>query len=262
MCFQLLDVVHARLFTELQDLMGPMFIDGLPHKLSMGRPYEDAADLLPAEHYERCAAASRPASSASFEPTEAASLAASTARGTGYDQDESLQAIRERYEVAYTTLRYTFPRLLGAEDTRATIVRLREAGWLDWQILVTLVNVAWNWRMKEAGIQIGVGDPSKALSLARQPETPDSPEMPLDIFSDTEVDIHAQIQAASVAQLWNLQGRTESRIEGAMRDLLTRRYQFMVDDVPHRDILDSVDENGNLIPFVEAEATAGCPPDR
>lgn len=254
-CFQLLDVVHARPFSDLQNLMEPMFIDGLPHKLSIGRPYADAADLLPPEHYERCATTSRPTSSASYQPTEPEPLAASTAPGAGYDRAEALQAIRERYEVAYTTLRYTYPRLVAYQNTRATIVRLREAGWLDWQILVTLVNVAWNWRMKEAGIQIGTGDQSKAMSLARRPETPDSPQMPLEIFADANVDLHVQIQAASVARRWELQGRTEGNNEGAMRDLLTRRYQYAVDDVPHRDILESVDEDGNLIPFLEPEVT-------
>ncbi|WP_157987782.1 hypothetical protein [Jiangella endophytica] len=109
--------------------------------------------------------------------------------------------------------------------------------------------------MKQAGIQIGVSDQSKVQSLARQPETPGSPKPPLEIFTDDKVDLHAQIQALSVAQRWKLQGRTENRDEEAMRDLLTRRYRYAVDDVPHRDILDSVDGNGDLIPFLEPEAT-------
>ncbi|MFD6211822.1 hypothetical protein, partial [Nocardia salmonicida] len=174
-CMQLLDVVNARPSTDLLDLMDPMFRDGLLHKLSMGRPYEEAADLLTDEHYERCAAASRPVSSAQYEPTEATALAASTKPGPGYSRDEALQAIRERYEVAYVTLKYTFPRIVANVGTRKTLVRLREAGWLDWQILVILVNVAWNWRLEKAGIPLGASDPSRALRLARQPEEQDSP---------------------------------------------------------------------------------------
>ncbi len=66
--------------------------------------------------------------------------------------------------------------------------------------------------------------------------------------------MHVHIQAAAVAQRWQLHGRNEALDEGAMRDLLTRRYQYAVEDIPHHDILDSVDENGNLLPFIEPEA--------
>lgn len=38
-----------------------------------------------------------------------------------------------------------------------------------------------------------------------------------------------------------------------MRGLLIRRYRFAEDDLPHRDLLDCVDEDGNLILFVVAE---------
>lgn len=251
-CSQLLDVVHARPFTDMEDMMESVLTDGLIHKLSIGRPYGDAAGMLLDEHYARCAQASRPASSTRFKPIEAERLAASTVPGTGYDQDEALQAIRERYEVAYTTLRYTYPRLLADEDSRGAIIRLREAGWLDWQILVTLVNVAWNWRLQQAGIDIAVDIPPEALSLARQPETAASVDIPLQIFSDFEViKMHAKLQVATVAQHWRLQGpAVEAPTEETLRDLLTRRYRYSVDDVPHRDILDCVDGSGYLVPFV------------
>lgn len=250
-CIQLLDVVNARPSTDLLGVMDPMFREGLLHKLWMGRPYEEAAGLLLDEHYERCAASSRPASSAQYEPTEATALAASTKPGLGYSRDEALRAIRERYEVAYATLRYTFPRLVAHERIRGTLVRLRAAGWLDWQILVILVNLAWNWRLEKAGIPLGVDDPSRALCLARQPEEPHSPPVPLEIFlDDATVDLHTAIQMATVANSWKLRDRAEHHNGEALRDLLTRRYRYADDDIPHRDILDSVDRNGNLIPFV------------
>ncbi|MEZ2389075.1 hypothetical protein AB6813_05900 [bacterium RCC_150] len=170
--------------------------------------------------------------------------------GPGYDRAESLQAIRERYEVA-NALRLTLPRLLSDQAARATIVRLRNEGWLDWQILVTLVNIAMNWRMKHAGIQIGVGDPRRAIRLAREPETALSPEIPLSEFGDDEVNMYAAIQAVSVARRWDLRGRSAVPGEYAMRDLLVRRYWYAVDDIPHRDLLDCLDDDGNLLSFLD-----------
>lgn len=253
MCFQLVEAVHAGPPAELLETMEPMFVDGLSHKLMMGRSYQDAADLLKAEHYERCAAATRPASSARFEPTAHDALGPSTVPGTNYDLDESLQAIRRRYEFAFMVMRYTYPRLLADEAIRATIVRLRADGWLDWQTLSILANVKWNWRMRDAGIQFGVGDPREASRLAREPETSDSPVIPLEAFDDDEVAFNARVQTATFAKTWGLRGRVEHRDEHAMRDLLVRRFGFGVDDVPHRDILDCLDENGRLLPFVEHE---------
>jgi hypothetical protein len=171
----------------------------------------------------------------------------------GIDRNEALQAIRERYEVANQTLRYTLPRLLSDENGRATIVRLREAGWLDWQILVALVNAAMNWRMQQAGIPPGVGDPSQMMRLARQPETPHSPTMPLDVFTGDTIDVHTYIQTAAVARRWGLRGRQEAPGEEALRELLTRRYRHALDDLPHRDLLDCVDDEGNLLPFLEPD---------
>ncbi|MBM0225519.1 hypothetical protein [Micromonospora sp. ATA51] len=227
-----------------------MFRAGLSHKLFVGRPYEEAAGLLDDRHYARCAAATRPASSADFSPTAPPPLAASTRAGTGYDPDKAIQAIRERYEVANETLRYTLPRLLAEDTCRATIVRLREAGWLDWQILVALSNAAWNWRMLQAGIRPGFGDPAEQMRLAREPETAESREIPLDVFSDTALATHTLLQTITVAQHWGLRSRQERAGEEAMRDLLTRRYRYGEDDIPHRDLLNCVDEGGRLRHFL------------
>lgn len=256
MCYQLLHAIHARPPEDLQSLLEPLFKGGLPHKLTIGRPYEESADLLGDDHYARCAAATRPASSDTYRPHETEPLAPSMAPGPGYDRPSSLQLIRERYEVATEALRHTLPRLLTDETGRQTLVRLREAGWLDWQILVILLNVAMNWRMQQAGLSPGVGDPSQVFRLATEPETPES-AVPLEVFADDVIEMHTYMQAVTVAQRWNLRGRSEARGDEAMRDLLTRRYQYAVDDIPHRDLLDCLDADGNLLPLVDVPGTEG-----
>jgi len=77
--------------------------------------------------------------------------------------------------------------------------------------------------------------------------------MPLEVFSDAALAIHTHIQASTVAQRWGLHGRQEEPGEEAMRDLLTRRYHYAEDDVPHRDLLDCLDEDGRLLHFLEAD---------
>jgi len=250
MAFQLLHAVHVRPPDDLQELLEPLFKEGLPHKISIGRPYEQAADLISSDHYDRCATRSRTASSSRFDPVENNFLAASTQPGTGYDRDAALQVIRERYEVAASTLKYSLPRLLRDASARATIQRLRGDGWLDWQILVTLVNAAWNWRMQQAGINVATANRHETMKLARLPETKTSPLIPLDVLVGDRLDVFLNIQAITVAQRWDLRPRQEKPGEEAMRDLLTRRYGYAIDDVPHTDLLDCISD-GDLVPFVE-----------
>jgi hypothetical protein len=84
-------------------------------------PRSIVRQLLDADHYDRCAAATRPVSSTRFCPIERTPVAASTRRGTGYDRAESLRVIRERYEVANDALRHTLPRILADSQGRAAI---------------------------------------------------------------------------------------------------------------------------------------------
>jgi hypothetical protein len=111
--------------------------------------------------------------------------------------------------------------------------------------------------MREAGIKLGEESRARAMRLARQPETPESPEVPLEVFSDAALAIHMFLLPASVAKRWDLRGRQEEPEEGALRDLLIRRYRYGEDDVPHRDLLDCVNEDGRLRPFLEAVPDEG-----
>ncbi len=250
-CFQMLAAAVARPEPELYDLMEPLFAAGLMHKLFPGRPYEEVADLFDDEHYARCAAATRPEVSDRFVPASSAALAAATTTGPGYDHDRSLRLIGERYEVAEQTLAFTLPRVLADPATREVLVELREAGWLDWQILVALFNVGWNWRVAEAGLRFGVDDPAAIQALARTPETAASPTMPLAVFSADEMAMHIHGQTISVARTWGLHGWSRVFDEGALRDLLVRRYHYAEDDVAHRDLLgDDLVVDGVLQPFL------------
>lgn len=188
-----------------------------------------------------------------FVPAENEHLAPPTTPGPGYDHADSLQAIRERYEVAYDALRYTLPGVLVDEGFRAQIVHLREDGWLDWQILVALVNARMNWLIHQNGMRPELVDPREGMRMAREPETPDSPRMPVEELSPEILDLHMYMQAVTIGRRMGLRGRQGRNGEHAMRGLLIRRYRFAEDDLPHRDLLDCVDEGGNLIPFVAPE---------
>lgn len=250
LCFQLIHAVHVRPPDDLQAIIEPMFKAGLAHKVSVGRPYEETAALLDDAHYERCAGADRPASSAAFRPRVRAHLEPSCRLGAGYDQAESLEAISERYAVANETLRYTLPRLLADHNGRAKIEQLRNEGWLDWQILAILVNVTMNWRLHRDGVLSHLATPAQAMRLLREPETEESEPIPLEWFSGEQLALSIAMNPTTAAQRWRLRPRQQEPGSDTIRDLVVRRYRFAEDDVPHVDLLKCVDEGGKLLPLL------------
>lgn len=247
-CVELLGAVHARPTDELSQLLDDMARDGIFHKILVGRPYTETADLLTAEHYERCAAAVRPASSADFEPHAPAALAASTKRGPGYDEAESLQLIHERYSVAQGW-KYTLATLLTDDRGRAALLALRGDGWLDWQMLVAIVNIGLNHRVAESGTDPRRLSPQQIREFATRPEQESDRRVSTDFVLEH---LHANlfVQTATVAQRWKLRGPSERPGEGILRELLVRRYNFAVDDVPHQDLFTAVDKDGALLPLL------------
>jgi hypothetical protein len=254
LCFQLLHAVHVRPPDDLQAVIEPMFKAGLAQKVAVGRPYEETADLLDDTHYRRCADAHRPASSATFQPSVREPLGPSTQPGAGYDQAEALSAIRERYEVANDTLRYTLPRLLMDEGTRQMIEQLRADGWLDWQILAILVNVALNWRLKRDRIQPQLATKADMIRLIREPESESSPRIPLEWFGGDQLAMNTAMCPITCAQAWRLRPRQREPGRDSFRDLLVRRYRFAQDDISHLDLLASLDADGRLLSFLDDTA--------
>lgn len=249
-CLQLLHAVHLRHPAELQDLIEPMFKAGLTHKIAVGRPYEEAAGLFDNDHYARLASATRPAAAGSSLAT-AEHLEASTSAGPGYDPDEAAAAIRERYRVAQESLKFTLPALLTDPEQRSALEQLRAEGWLDWQIVSILANIALNYRMHRDGLQPQATTPQRAMALIREPETDASQTVPLDWFDSDALAINKFATPVTTARGLGMRPWQDEPGEEQLRDLLIRRYGYGSDDVPHTDLLDCVDDGGRLRPLLE-----------
>lgn len=247
----ILHAVHVRPAEELQALLDPLFAGGLPNKIAIARPYEDAASLLTEEHYAVCAAAERPADSVEIDPVEPEALAPTTSLGTGYDRDESLQAIRERYETANESIPRTLARLAADDRYPAFIDALRAQGWLDWQILMAIWNLVGNWRLQNVRLSPTTVAPKQMRALFMSPDDEDSPGIPIDLILERDLTFFLNIQVMTVAQRWKLRPPTSKLAAEPIRELLARRYAYAEDDVPHVDLLECLDPDGNVRPFVE-----------
>ncbi|SDQ12005.1 hypothetical protein [Microbacterium sp. cf332] len=244
----LVAIPHVRPNEDLQSIMELMMADGLHHKLLCVRPYQESADYLEPSKYVRWADASPPASSGDFTPNHDTPLAASTEPVAGYDQEKFVTAVRATYENA-AIWKYSMAAMLADEGVRERIADLRSEGWLDWHIIGALVNLAVQWRLEHLGVDVQTLDRSQEPAFLRQPETADEPSIPRPIDL-RELDLFLYMHTAQVGMRWGLRPLPENPSEGRIRDLLTRRYQFTVVDVPHRDLLSAVDADGNFLPLL------------
>jgi len=233
---QLLAEVHARPREDLMAILDSMGRDGIFHKVLMGRPYNESADLLDEEHYARCAEAARPASSDAFTPSSHESLEASTREGPDYNRSEALERIQQRYRTA-ESWSLSLAAFLADPRGRDAISRLKDDGWLDWQILVTFVNIGLNWRVQREGIEPMSITPAQMRELATRIEVKSEPRLPVDFVLE-HLENNLLVQTAAVARTWKLQTRGEVPGSDILRDLLVRRYHFGRDDFPHTEILE------------------------
>lgn len=244
----LLAVPHVRPDTDLSEIFESMMKDGLGHKVFCVRPYQESADVLKPGQFAQWAAAAQPASSADFSPIESTHLPASTAVGPGYDHDLFLEATRTTYANA-TNWRYSTATLLRDPDVRTRIIELRADGWLDWQILGALINVALDQRIRRAGIDLETFDPDQNMTMLKRPETSSDEPIRTPIALEF-LDRQMYMQAVAVGMRWGIRPLPERLHDEQLRKLLVRRYQFEEMDVLHLDLLSALDADGNLLPLV------------
>lgn len=227
-------------YEGFMEQLGSSLEQGLLHKVTSGRPYDETADLFGAEHYDSIA---RLPSSRLEGPEEAAwtsRLPAPDDAGTGYDRDKAVERIVERYEYLPTLLIQTLPRILDDADVRAVLQQLRAEGWLDWQLLLAVHNVAMNARLGREGVDVTISTPEnrkRLTAFARRPETDASEPVPLAFFSDQALRMQLNIGVLSALSQLGLQSHTESPAFASILRALRHRFAFGSDDAPHPDLL-------------------------
>jgi hypothetical protein len=213
------------------------FARGLTHKLYSGRPYDEAADLLGDEHYAalQALAAVRLGEGSPCPPT-AAELLPSDDPGPNFNEEKERARIEERYEYLPSLLQQTLPRLRSHQPFLELVKTLREEGWLDWQLLLAVHNIALNARMRRAGVQWG--DPAAmavAKRMAREPETATHPPIPLKFFDEALVRDQLRINLLTAVRGFQLDCRLETPPFAGIQAVLKRRYAFATLDSDHKD---------------------------
>lgn len=245
----LLAHLSARPTQTFMSLVEKTFARGFRHKLLSVRLYDEVAGLLTETHYDTLRqTAMQPWTDAAFQPPTAPALAQPTTPGPGYDRTRALGMIRDNYAELPQALSETLPRLLADPAALAGLRHLREEGWLDWHILVALVNIALNLRLEQ--LSPGSIPPDFPARFLEIPESDYTAPLPLDAFTPVSLRAQMELTVLSVGQRrWKLSTAMKTPNPAAFKQLLIARYGYGTDDVPHRDLLnDTPHENGSLLP--------------
>lgn len=161
-------------------------------------------------------------------------LAGFSGAGPGYDKARSMEAIAQRYSNVRRNLPTTLARVLADREVKADFRRLRDEGWLDWQLLSVVSNVVLNYRSRADVHRPEMREEIERRS--RRPESPDDEEVPLERFSYEQMKMHAEVMSVVIFRGWGLEVKLSHPPKGAVTRVLEERYRYLDDDVDHEEI--------------------------
>jgi hypothetical protein len=133
-------------------------------------------------------------------------------------------------------LQSTLPVLRADERFRETVRSLRSEGWPDWQILLSVFNVALNARLDPITPPRSPEEQRRLRERFLKPEPPGDP-VPAEVFTAQRLrDASAITLPSALVNHWHLALRQKPVDQAALRRLLAERYMYGRDDAPHEDL--------------------------
>lgn len=160
-----------------------------------------------------------------------------------YDNETALKHIRGRYSNMVRKIHLTLDRIKDEPDFQAKVIELRSKGWLDWQIVMALMNNILNLktdnyiRAKQLKFQTE-SERSVAFHsifeefIKSDDETSTYVEIPLRYIIDQGLEMHLEQSCDYVLNSFNLENRATYRNFPAVREFLNKRFCLNVDDIP------------------------------
>jgi hypothetical protein len=215
------------------------FQNGLGHKLAIGRPFDDMAEVVPEERFDANArSAQAPLPDGVPVPSAHTELGWQDGPGPTYGRDEAEEMITNRYQRIPPLIVRTMERANGEPAFLELVGELRSQGWRDWHILHALANLSVNHRLDAEGLNTHEAMSAKNPRIA---EIASSPEAEGESLPDpatitfAELDLSRRMGNMMVLKNWDLDPRARFGAVDPYSRFLAERYAYWSDDVPHED---------------------------
>lgn len=164
--------------------------------------------------------------------------------GFGYSKKKAIKFLSNRYRRALPPIRLTLNKLRKSPDFQKWVALKRKEGYLDWQILVGLVNIVINYRINKLKKSFNPKAYSEAMFAMLNSEETDTDiafpeselykELPYDPF---------MFNIPNNCQTWGLVMRRSATPDlEAYERVLDVKYFQAVDDIPHDDLFSLIKE--------------------
>lgn len=162
--------------------------------------------------------------------------------GPGYSWEKAEEVLKNRYEKTIKPIRLTLKLLIKKKKFRNVVQKLKKEGYLDWQILQIIANIACNYRGAEKVSQDV--SPERYIvamtEISTREEREDDSEIPLEIYSEDKIELFKNISLSSTAKGWGLVLHRKTPDFEALKKLLDVRYRNSTDDIEHDDFFNGI----------------------
>jgi len=155
-----------------------------------------------------------------------------------YNQEQSLKRIDERYRNTYKNLSVSLSKWESNSEFPELIHGLRKNGWLDWQILMALMNYVLNAKANAYMESVTITDEierrkafeKEFFRLQKLPENECYMEIPISWFKSKDFEFHIEKMPVDTLHSFGLENNMKYPNFSFIHSLLNKRFSFNVDD--------------------------------
>lgn len=227
---------------DFQDKFYILFKAGLGNKALTINAYQRAyRDLVSEEKFKESMRNKFESELLNIEQHESETLAAKKNDSPLYNHDDSINNIKGRYQNCIRVIHLTLERLKQSQEFNTELSRLKDEGWLDWQIILALYNNIINLKAKNLLAQNGrtyttkeewLVDFQKTIHEIRFKEESETyVEIPISELIGQNLEIQLNQISAHVIKSFGLENKSRFPNFNALRGFLNERFRFQKDEV-------------------------------
>jgi len=149
-----------------------------------------------------------------------------------FDENIVLKNIKRRYESAVIPIQITLASIIKNPNFENTLKRLRNEGWLDWQILMAISSAVISHKAHLMGINRQMlDDMSKVQKLGTTPEKENFIVIPENVYSYDNINLYLKIGLGTILRSYGLKNHGETPNFDKIREFLNLRFKFNEIDI-------------------------------
>jgi len=227
---------------KFQEMFHSLFKNGLGNRALTVNAYQRAyRDLVSEEKFNASMRHKFETEIIEIEPYESETLASKKNVSPLYNNEYSIENIKGRYKNSLQPIHLTLERLRQSDLFNEELIKLKDEGWLDWQIVLALYNNILDLKAKNILRQNGktytndeewLVDFQRAfLEIRFKDETETYVEIPIKEIIGKNLDLQLKHLSINVLKSFGLENKSRFPNFDAVKAFLIERFRFQDDEI-------------------------------